>query len=125
MTNALRLGIGRRMIPIPPLIWRRVVRARGRKAGAGLAFMSEDHHRVRDYAVLELARTGAPLSPETIAAALDIEPPRVATILDELEKRMTFVFRSDGRNVTWAYPVTVEETPHHARFSSGEEAWSP
>ncbi len=125
MANTLRLGIGRRMIPIPPMIWQRVIRAGGRKARASLAFMSEDHHRVRDHAVLELARTGAPLSPEAIAAALDIELPRVATILDELEKHMTFVFRSDGRNVTWAYPVTVEETPHHARFSTGEEAWSP
>jgi len=27
--------------------------------------------------------------------------------------------------VTWAYPVTVDETPHHVRFSSGEEAYSP
>jgi hypothetical protein len=107
------------------MIWQRVIRAGGRKSGAALAFMSEDHHRVRDFSVLELARTGAPLPPENIASALDLPLPRVATILDELERRMTFVFRSDGRNVTWAYPVTVEETPHHASFTTGEEAWSP
>lgn len=125
MKDTLLLGVGRRMIPIPRSIWRRAIRAGGRKARAGLAFMSEDHHRVRDHAVLELARTGTSLTPEAIAAALAIELPRVLTILDSLERHMTFIFRSDGRNVTWAYPVTVEETRHHASFSTGEEAWSP
>ena len=27
----------------------------------------------------------------------------------------------DGENVTWAYPVTTDQTPHHVTFSSGEE----
>jgi hypothetical protein len=49
----------------------------------------------------------------------------VVTILDELEAHLTFVFRNEAGAVTWAYPVTVDETPHHATFSTGEEAWSP
>jgi hypothetical protein len=87
--------------------------------------MSEDHHRVRDFTVLELPRAGAPLSPQAIAEALDLDVARVRSILDELEQHLTFLFRSDGEEVTWAYPVTVDETPHHARFSTGEEAYSP
>jgi hypothetical protein len=125
MKDSVLLGLGRYMIPIPHLLWERVVKAEARKTRAGLSFMSEDHHRVRDFAVLELARAGAPLAPETIAKALDLAVPRVVSILEELEKHLTFVFRGDQRVVTWAYPVTVDETPHRASFNTGEEAYSP
>jgi hypothetical protein len=125
LTERLLLGFGRYVIPIPRVVWQPLMKAGGGKARACLGFMSKDHHRVRDFAVLELPRRGAPLSPATIAEALDLSLPRVQSILDELEEHLTFLFRSDGEEVTWAYPVTVVETPHHARFSSGEEAYSP
>ena len=125
MKDRLLLGIGRCMIPIPRMIWERIIRADVRKSREGLGFMSEDHHRVRDFAVLELPRTGVPLAPESIAEALELPVPRVVSILEELEEHLTFVFRGDQRVVTWAYPVTVDETPHHARFSTGEEVYSP
>jgi len=47
------------------------------------------------------------------------------SIVDELEQHLTFLYRSSDHAVTWAYPVTIDETPHHARFSTGEEAYSP
>jgi hypothetical protein len=119
------LGMGPFLIPIPRALWQRGMRAAGRQARASLSFMSEDHHRVRDFAVLELARTGMPLSPSYIADALAMEPARVDAIIEKLEKRKTFLFRSDGTHVTWAYPVTVDETPHRAIFETGEEAYSP
>ena len=125
MTNRILLGLGRRMIPMPRFVWQRLLRSSGRKARAGLAFMSQDHHRVRDFAVTELARAGAPLSPEAIAGALDLAVARVQSVLDELERHLTFLFRNDRGEVTWAYPVTVDATPHRARFSTGEEAYSP
>ena len=125
MKDSLLLGLGRYMIPIPRMIWERIMKSEGRKSREGLGFMSAAHHRVRDFAVLELPRTGVPLAPESIAEALDLPLPRVVSILEELEKHLTFVFRGDQRVVTWAYPVTVDETPHHARFSTGEEVYSP
>ena len=113
------------MIPVPRAVWQRAVKASARKARRGLDFMSADHHRVRDFAVTELPRRGAPLAPQAIAAALDIALPRVTAILDDLEKHLLFVFRNERGEVTWAYPVTVEATPHRASFSTGEEAYSP
>ena len=125
LTDRLLLGTGRYLVPIPRVVWQPLMKAGGRKTRTRLSFMSEDHHRVRDFAVLELPRTGAPLSPATIAESLDLSLSGVRSILDELEQHLTFLFRSGGEEVTWAYPVTVDETPHHARFSSGEEAYSP
>ena len=125
MADPLLLGLGHYMIPIPRMLWQRAMKARARKARAGLGFMSEEHHRVRDFVVTELPRAGAPLPPESIAEELALAVPRVKSILDELEGRLTFLFRNERGAVTWAYPVTVDETPHRARFSSGEEAYSP
>ena len=86
-----------------------------------LAFMTEDHHRVRCFVVSELPRVGEPLAPKSIAQRLDLPLAHVNAILDDLEKNKTFLFRPDGENVAWAYPVTVAETPHQVAFSTGEE----
>ena len=75
--------------------------------------------------MLELPRAGAPLAPDTISERLALPLSRVVTILDELEAHLTFVFRNEAGAVTWAYPVTVDETMHRARFETGEDAWSP
>ena len=125
MSDRLLLGIGRWMIPIPGPVWRRLVAANVRTVAASLGFMSRDHHRVRDFVVLELPRAGRPLSPETIAGALGLTVPAVRAILDELERRLTFLVRNDADEVAWAYPVTVDETPHRAHFGTGEDAYSP
>ena len=124
-SETILTGRGSEMTEMPRTTWECQLAAAPESMAKRLAFMSEDHHRVRDFAVLELARAGAPLAPETIAEALDLAVPRVVSILEELEAHLTFVFRGDRRVVTWAYPVTVDETPHHASFSTGEEAYSP
>jgi hypothetical protein len=125
MTDGLLLGLGHYMIPIPRMAWQRLVKARARKIRASLGFMSEDHHRVRDFVVTELPRAGKPVPPESIAEELGLAIPLVRSVLAELEEHLTFLFRDDRGAVTWAYPVTVDETPHHASFSTGEEAYSP
>jgi hypothetical protein len=75
---------------------------------------------VREFVVTEIPRAGAPLPPEAIARALDLEPERVVALLDDLERNMTFLFRNEQGAVAWAYPVTADVTPHRARLSSGE-----
>ena len=113
------------MIPLPSALWRRVVASGARKSGARTGFMTDDHHRVRDFAVDALPGHSGPLPPEAISEALGLPVSRVVSLLDDLERNLTFVFRNENGAVTWAYPVTVDETPHHATFSTGEEAWSP
>ncbi len=115
MKDNLLLGISRYLLPIPRFIWQRQVRG-----DAQLNFMTDDHHRVRDYVVMQIPKTGQPLSPDCIAQALDLPPDRVSAILDDLEKHLTFLFRNPQGEVEWAYPVTAARTPHHVAFSSGE-----
>jgi hypothetical protein len=118
--DTLLMRRNRRMLRVPAAVWKRNVRSEARRSAARLDFMGPVHHRIRNFVVTELPRAGHPLSPETIAAALDLEPDLVGEILDELEAHLTFLYRSDGRNVDWAYPVTAEETPHKLTFDNGE-----
>jgi hypothetical protein len=120
MDEKLFVGLWRLMLPIPPAIWTK----RDLGGGDPLAFMTEAHHRVRDFAVTELTQSGKPLAPERIAQELQLPPARVADILDELERRKTFLFRNAQGAVTWAYPVTVDPTPHRLRFSTGEQVYA-
>jgi len=120
MNKRLLLGLGRMMLPVPRSIWQRQVAHSETSGHSGLSFMTEEHHRVRDFTVLELPRAGAPLAPELIAERLHLSVERVNVILDELEKHMTFIFRNAQGAVAWAYPVTVDRTPHRVTFSTGE-----
>ena len=121
MSSRLLLGLWRHMIPIPRMVWQRQIERSAQRTKAHLGFMSEEHHLVREFAVRELPKVGEPLSPEFIAEELDLPIARVTSILDELDKHMTFVCRNTQGAVVWAYPVTVEDTPHHVTFSTGEQ----
>jgi hypothetical protein len=120
MNNKMLMGIWKAIIPVPQVMWQGVVSKSARESIARLGFMSEEHHLVRDYVVLEIPRAGGPLSPQHIVAGTGLPEGRVAEILDDLEKNMTFLYRGDGVNVSWAYPVTADRTPHHLTFSTGE-----
>jgi hypothetical protein len=122
--NRSLLGIGRALLPIPQALWQRQVKRGSVAAGKNLSFMGIDHHRVRDFVVLELPRRGEPLSPLSIAESLSLALDRVVTILDELEAHLTFLFRNENGDVVWAYPVTIEPTPHKVLFSSGEQIYA-
>ena len=82
--------------------------------------MTENHHRVRNFVVTELPKQGVALSPAYIAQQLALPLLDVSTILNDLEHHMTFLYRNEQGEVTWAYPVTVDQTPHKMSFSSGE-----
>lgn len=73
--------------------------------------MSEEHHRVRYHVVEELPSCGRPLAPEAIGKALGLPAARTEAILEDLEKHLFFLVRNEEGAVTWAFPVTVTETP--------------
>ena len=116
----MRLRLGNFMIPLPRMIWQRAVAREGRAARAHLRFMTDDHHRVRNFVVEELPRAGAPLAPELVAERLELPVDSVVRILEKLERKMTFLFRNPAGAVEWAYPITVADTPFRYLLDSGE-----
>ncbi len=124
MDDPLLMGVWRYLVPLPRAVWQGTVAKNARATIEGLGFLKGDVKRVRDYVVRELPRAGEPLSPERIAGDLGIQAEAVVPILDDLEKRMTFLYRNPQGCVTWAYPVTVDRTPHRVDFSSGEKLYA-
>jgi hypothetical protein len=74
--------------------------------------------------VVELTKRGQPIEPELISEMLKLGLDQVDTILDELEQKLFFLVRNAQGAVSWAYPVTVETTPHRLTFKSGEQLYA-
>jgi len=124
MGDKVLLGFQRYMIPIPGPLWRAVVSKNARKLETELSFMSEEHQLVRNYVVQALPQIGEPISAEYIADKMNIHIDRVKVILDDLEQHMTFLCRYGQSEVNWAYPVTVDQTPHSITYSTGERGYA-
>ncbi len=88
-----------------------------------LRFMSRAHHLVRNFVVRELPSVGAPIEEAIIARELGLPVSQVKDILEDLERNLFFLVRNELGAVSWAYPVTVEQTPHHMTFSTGERLY--
>ncbi len=124
MEDTIRLGRGRQIIAIPRAEWEHDLAEVPEHSGARLGFMSPDHHRIRNYVVKPLPIAGTPIAPETIAADLKLSLTQVGTILDELERQLFFLVRNEQGHVAWAFPITVDVTPHQLTFSSGERVYA-
>ncbi len=124
MKNSILLALGRYMLPIPRLIWPRLIARTAQKETVRLASIrSKEHRLVHNFVVREMPRLGEPLSPELIGQQLNMPVGRINVILDELEKKL-IVFRYEQGAVVWAYPSTADKTPHHLTFSAGEQGYA-
>lgn len=124
MKNKIMMGFWRCMLNVPPFLWEKRIFEAKKKFQTELSFMSDKHRLVHHFVVRELPHAGKPLSPDFVANKLDLAVGRVTAILGDLEKHMTFLFRNEQGEVVWAYPVTVEKTPHHVTFNTGEELYA-
>jgi hypothetical protein len=126
MKNKILLGKWRFMLPATETALHEHMGEDGdeQAESPALAFMTPDHHRVRNFVVSELPKAAAPLSPDLIAGRLDLPVEDVVALLDDLEKHLTFLFRNPQGAVEWAYPVTAARTPHKVTFSSGEKLYA-
>lgn len=124
MKDKLMLGLWRYMLKVPPFLWEKQISRAKKKFEAENRFLTKEHSFVHHFVVRELPRAGKPLSAKFIADSLNLSINRVKTILDELEEHMTFLFRNEKGEVVWAYPVTVDKTPHHLTFSTGEQLYA-
>ncbi len=118
------LGRSQQIIEIPLATWKQHLTQIPQHSQARLSFMTEAHQRVRYFVVQELADRQKPLEIEFIAEALKMSLAQVTNIVEELERKLFFLVRDEQGAVAWAYPVTVEATPHRLGFSTGEQLYA-
>jgi hypothetical protein len=124
MSGTVLIGQGHEITGISQKDWERGLSEVQHHLKGRLDFMTGEHHLVRNFVVRKLPEVGSPLSPVFIAQNLNLPVSRVKVILEELEKHLTFLFRNEQGAVIWAYPVTVDNTPHHVSFNTGEHIYA-
>ncbi len=104
--------------------WKQAVAAGIAHMPKRLAFMTPAHHRVRNAAVRGLpGNSGRPLSMSQLAAAAGVPEATTRAIAAELERNLFFVVRQDDDHVSWAFPVTSDQTPHEVILGTGERIY--
>ena len=120
----LLFGYKHLMLPVPWGIFRKMASIEAKKNRRTFGHLDDDQRRVHHFVVRELPGLARPMGPDFVARKLEMDIMRVEAIMDELERRKLFLYRPGGRDVEWAYPVTVVPTPHRVEFSSGEAIWA-
>jgi len=120
LSGQIILGRGKELRAIPDDAFLSAMHHLPEHMAERLAFMSRDHHTVRDFVVREMPRQNRPLSPRQIASVTALDLSRVSTILAELEKNLFFLVRNSAGDVSWAFPVTTDRTSHRLSFSTGD-----
>src|SRR5271157_3838135 len=123
MEGNILLGQGSEIRAVPEITWKQHLAQIPQHSQDRSDFMTEAHHRVRYFVVQALADEQRPQPPETIAAQLKLPLAQVTAILEELEQKLFYLARNAQGAVSWAYPVTVEPTPHRVQFSTGQRLY--
>ena len=121
MSAPILHGVGRDILTLPEDGFVQAMHSLPARMSARLAFMTREHHLVRDFVVRELPRQPDPLTPARIAQTTGLALHQVTRILAELEQHLFFLVRDGAGNVSWAFPVTTSRTPHRLTFSTGEK----
>ena len=124
MRNKLMAGVWRYMVGVPPFLWEKQIEKAAQRVRRSTAFMSPEHRSVHHYLVREMPRLAKPIPPALVGQELGLTSERTEEILGDLETHLTFLYRNSDGEVSWAYPVTVEETPHAVTFHSGEQLYA-
>ena len=120
MQETILIGRGKRMTSISRNEWEQELKRAPEIINGRLEFMSHDHHLVRNFVVRELPRLGRPIALDQISRALQLSRTRTSRVIEDLEKNLFFLVRAGGAEVSWAFPVTAEQTGHCLVFSTGE-----
>lgn len=121
LNHRIFMGFCGFMLKIPPLLSDRGARKGANGAKANAAFLSKEERNVHHFIVKKMAVVKSPIRAELIVEELGLSEDRVLKIIDKLESLKTFIFRSDGKGINWAYPLSLEDTGVRLTVSSGEQ----
>src|ERR1700682_1212041 len=112
MEESVLTAHGREFYRRPVAEWQAAVRRATHKMRDRLAFMTVEHHAVRNFVVAGLPGFRRALSLAQVAEHVNLPSTRVQTIIEELERNLFFLVRNAVREVAWAFPLTADQTPH-------------
>lgn len=122
LSRPLLLGRGQSFAEMPANAWLAQLAKVPASMASRLAFMTAEHHLVRNFAVRELPHEGQrAIDPRHLAATIGLPAGRVLEILNDLERNLFFLVRNAAGRISWSFPVTVETTPHRLTLSTGEQ----
>lgn len=118
--HKLSIGFRGLMMRIPPFLSEKGAR-RGEKSAAKNAMrLSIEERDVHHYIVKKMAVVKEPITTEMVANELKMPNDKVNEIIEKLEELKTFIYRSDGKGINWAYPFSLENTGFKMTASTGE-----
>ena len=112
------------MMRIPSMISDKGAKKGEKGAKANADCLSKDERRVHHYIVKKMAVVKDPITVELIAKQLEMPIDQAHEIINKLENLKTFIFRSDGKGINWAYPFSLENTGFKMTASSGEQFYA-
>jgi hypothetical protein len=115
------MGIWKFMVPIPLMISNRGLKKGVSGAKAKARLLSEDERKVHHFVVKVMATAKEPITAELISQELGLSLETVEKIIDKLESLKTFLYRSGGKEINWAYPLSLDNTGHEMIASTGEQ----
>jgi len=118
--HKLYMGYQGIMLPIPPVLSAKGAQKGEKGARANADSLTELERRVHHFIVLKMVDAREPITADMIADETGIPLDQVCTIIDKLENLKTFIYRSDGQGIDWAYPLSLNNTGFLMTSSSGE-----
>ena len=121
LKHKLYMGFRGFMMRIPPLLSEKGAKKGEKGAKANADCLSKEERRVHHFIVMKMAVVKNPITTEVIANELRMPNDQVHEIINKLENLKTFIYRSDGKGINWAYPFSLENTGFRMTASSGEQ----
>ena len=121
LKHKLYMGFRGFMMRIPPLLSDKGAKKGEKGAKTNADCLSKEERGVHHFIVMKMAVAKDPITTELIANELGMPNDQVHQIIDKLESLKTLIFRSDGKGINWAYPLSLENTGFRMTASSGEQ----
>ena len=121
LKHKLYTGFGGFMVRIPPLLSEKGAKKSEKGAKANADCLSKEERSVHHFIVMKMAVVKYPITAEDIANELRMPIDQIHEIINKLENLKTFIYRSDGKGINWAYPLSLENTGFKITASSGEQ----
>ncbi len=121
LKHKLYVGFRGFMMRIPPWLAAKGSKKGEKGARANADRLSNEERKVHHFIVMKMAVVKDPITAEMIANELRMPIDQVNEIINKLENLKTFIYRSDGKGINWAYPLSLENTGFRMTASSGEQ----